>query len=143
LSTLHGPEARAAARAAKAVAAARERMTGSGATPGAVLWAAWEALGVADAWRAAALAGSARDDADLDAVIALMRAAQTYAERLPESGAEEFVAYLESQDFAADSLGARASVTDVVTFCTPASAAGREWDLVAIAGVEEGVWPNL
>src|SRR5690606_12943976 len=29
------------------------------------------------------------------------------------------------------------------TFCTPASALGREWDLVAVAGVEEGVWPNL
>jgi ATP-dependent exoDNAse (exonuclease V) beta subunit len=40
-------------------------------------------------------------------------------------------------------LGARAAVGDVVTFCTPAAAAGREWDLVVIAGVEEGVWPNL
>lgn len=142
-ATLRGPEARAAAAAARAVVAARERMSQPGATPGAVLWAAWEALGVAQQWRAAALAGSARDDADLDAVIALLKAAQSYAERLPESGAEEFVAYLESQDFAADSLGARASVTDVVTFCTPASALGREWDLVAVAGVEEGVWPNL
>ena len=142
-ATVRGPEARAAAAASRAVAAATERMAQAGATPGAVLWAAWEALGVAEKWRAAALAGSARDDADLDAVVALMRAAQTYAERLPESTAIEFVSYLESQDFAADSLGARAAVEDVVTFCTPASAAGREWDLVAIAGVEEGVWPNV
>jgi superfamily I DNA/RNA helicase len=142
-SSLKGPEARAAAAGSRAVAAAQRRMAQPGATPGAVLWAAWEALGVAAAWRAAALAGSARDDADLDAVIALMRAAQTYAERLPESSVVEFAAYLESQDFAADSLGARAALGDVVTFCTPAAAAGRQWDLVVIAGVEEGVWPNV
>jgi superfamily I DNA/RNA helicase len=142
-STVRGPEARAAATASRAVVAAAARMAQPGATPGAVLWTAWKELDVASSWRAAALAGSARDDADLDAVVALMRAAQTYAERLPESGVLEFVEYLESQDFAADSLGARASLGDVVTFCTPAAAAGREWDLVVVAGVEEGAWPNL
>jgi superfamily I DNA/RNA helicase/RecB family exonuclease len=143
LASVPGPEAAAAARAARAVLAARSRGDAPGATPGAVMWAAWEALGVADSWREAALAGSARDDADLDAVIALMHAAKNFAERLPEARTEAFLDYLEGQDFAADSLGPRGQSAGAVSFCTPASAAGREWELVVIAGLEEGAWPNL
>ena len=142
-ASLAGPEAAAAATAAHAAAAAKKRAAEPGATPGGVIWAAWQSLGVAAAWRDAALGGSARDDADLDAVIALLRAAQTFTERLPEAHTAAFVDYLEGQDFAADTLGARALSRDVVAFATPASAAGAQWDVVAVAGVEEGAWPNL
>jgi superfamily I DNA/RNA helicase/RecB family exonuclease len=142
-ASLTGAEAVAAATAAHAASAARARAAEPAATPGAVIWAAWQSLGVADAWRESALGGSARDDADLDAVIALLRAAQTFTERLPEARTAAFVDYLEGQDFAADTLGARALSRDVVAFATPASAAGMEWDVVAVAGVEEGAWPNL
>jgi len=142
-ATLRGPEAAAVARAARAVVAARERAAAPDATPGAVIRAVWSELGVADSWRAAALAGSARDDADLDSIIALLRAAQTFTERLPTATTGAFLEYLEGQDFAVDSLGARGASGDAVAFCTPASAAGREWDLVVIAGLEEGVWPDL
>lgn len=142
-ASLAGSEATAAARAARAAAAATTRAAEPGATPGAVIWAAWQSLDVADAWRDAALAGSARDDADLDAVIALLRAAQTFTERLPQAHTASFIDYLEGQDFAADTLGARGLSRDVVAFATPASAAGSEWDVVAVAGVEEGAWPNL
>jgi len=143
LATIPGPEAAALRRAAGAVRAARERAAAPGATPGAVIWAAWAALGVADQWRAAALAGSARDDGDLDAVIALLRAAQTFEERMPGATVAGFLSYLEGQEFAVDSLGARGSSQECVAFCTPASAAGREWEVVVVAGLEEGVWPNL
>ena len=139
-TSLGTPEARLAERASRALqAGAAAARTG---TPATVAWAVWEALGVAEDWRAAALAGSARDDADLDAVVALMKAAQIYVERMPSASVESFVDHLEGQDFAADSLGARARVTDAVAFCTPASAAGREWDLACVAGLEEGVWPD-
>lgn len=143
LATVRGPEADAALRAARAVAAVRARAAHADATPGAVVWSAWEALGVAASWRAGALAGSSRDDADLDAVIALLRAAQTFTERLPEAGTATFLDSLEGQDFAADSLGAKARGADVVSFATPAGAQGREWDVVVIAGLEEGAWPQL
>jgi len=143
LSTMSGPEAAAAVRAARAVRAAKERAASAGPTPGAVIWAAWEALGVGEQWRAAALAGSARDDADLDAIIALLRAAQTFEERMPGATVAGFLDYLEGQEFAVDSLGARGSSAECVAFCTPASAAGREWDVVIVAGLEEGVWPDL
>lgn len=136
-------EARVAERASRALAAATEAAGTPGASPGAVAWAVWDALGVAETWRAAALAGSARDDADLDAVIALLRAAQGFAERMPHASVSAFVEHLEGQDFAADSLGARARVEDAVAFATAAGAAGREWELVVVAGLEEGVWPDL
>lgn len=141
--TVPGPEAVRAARACAAVQAGAVALKEDRATAGSVLWAIWEALDVATVWQDAALAGSARDDADLDAVIALMRAAGQFTERLPQAHPAQFVDYVEGQDFAADSLGARAQRSDVVTFATPASASGREWDVVVIAGVEEGVWPNV
>jgi len=143
LASLSGPEAAAARRLARAVAAARSRAAQALATPGAVLWAAWEALDVAAQWRNAAIAGSIRDDADLDAVIDLFRKAQHFSERLPQAQAMQFLDYLADQDVAQDSLGARGQAGEVVSFVTPAAAAGREWDLVVVAGVEEGQWPNL
>ncbi len=142
-SAVAGAEAVAAGRACAAVAAAGLVIAAGHATAGEVVWAAWDALGVAESWRASALAGSARDDADLDAIIALLRAAQTFTERLPEARAEAFLDYLEGQDFAADSLGARAATANAVSFATAASAQGRDWDVVVIAGLEEGAWPRL
>ncbi|NTV39947.1 MAG: ATP-dependent helicase, partial [Demequinaceae bacterium] len=142
-AAIAGAEAVAAGRASAAVAAASAKVATGSATAGEVVWAAWDALAVADAWRDAALAGSARDDADLDAMISLLRAAQTFTERLPEARAEAFLDYLEGQDFAADSLGARAATADAVSFATAASAQGRDWDVVVIAGLEEGAWPRL
>ncbi|WP_062291691.1 UrvD/REP family ATP-dependent DNA helicase [Demequina phytophila] len=139
--TLGIPEARLAARASRALAAGTAAAADEG-TAATVAWAVWDALGVADDWRAAALAGSARDDADLDAVIALMRAAAVYVERMPSASVGSFVEHLEGQDFAADTLGATARVEDAVAFCTPASAAGREWELAVVAGLEEGAWPD-
>ncbi|WP_062463364.1 UrvD/REP family ATP-dependent DNA helicase [Demequina soli] len=139
-ASLGTPEARLAERASRALHAGAA--AAGGGTPATVAWAVWDALGVADDWRAAALAGSARDDADLDAVIALMRAANIYVERMPSASVESFVEHLEGQDFAPDTLGARARVEDAVAFCTPASAAGREWDVVVVGGLEEGAWPD-
>lgn len=41
-----------------------------------------------------------------------------------------------------DTLAARAQLEDCVEIMTPASAAGREWPVVIVAGLQEGVWPN-
>ena len=143
LATVDGPEARTAARVARAVTAAAQRAAQPSATPGAVIWAVWDALGLAESWRTGALAGSDRDDADLDAAIALLKSAQVFNERMPEAGVGVFLEVLESQEFAVDSLAARALGADGVAFSTPASASGREWDVAVVAGVEEGAWPDL
>ncbi|MDM7854192.1 ATP-dependent helicase [Cellulomonas alba] len=110
-----------------------------------VLWALWDASGLAPAWQRSALAGGAagdRADRDLDAVLALFRAAETFVDRSPRSRAAAFVDWLAAQDLPSDSIAARARRA-AVPVLTPAGAAGREWDVVVVAGVQEGTWPDL
>jgi ATP-dependent exoDNAse (exonuclease V) beta subunit len=42
-----------------------------------------------------------------------------------------------------DAISSRAQREDVVTLTTVHSAKGLEWELVALAGLQEGSWPNL
>nr|WP_210768093.1 ATP-dependent DNA helicase [Cellulomonas humilata] len=110
-----------------------------------VLWALWRAAEQAEPWRRSALAGGAageRADRDLDAVLALFRAAETFVDRMPRSSPAAFVDWLQAQDLPSDSLAARARRASVQVL-TPAGAAGREWDVVVVAGVQEGSWPDL
>ncbi|WP_461024819.1 PD-(D/E)XK nuclease family protein, partial [Thalassiella azotivora] len=133
------------ARVARVLAAGRSAAA-DGADAEAVLWALWDATGLAPVWRRQALAGGPggrRADRDLDAVVALFDAAGRFVDRLPASGAYEFLAHLDAQDVPADTLAERASGTDAVALLTAQGAAGREWDLVVVAGVQDGVWPDL
>ncbi|WP_270888393.1 ATP-dependent helicase [Pedococcus sp. 5OH_020] len=151
-----GPEAHSARRVARTieagVAAAPGHRDGSlwrwepGVSAESVLWAMWSASQLAPQWQAAALAGGpsgGRADRDLDAVVGLFDAAAKFADRLPQAGPEEFLTHIGSQDIPGDTLVARSPVGESVTITTPQSAAGREWDLVVVAGVQEGVWPDL
>lgn len=136
---------RGAANVARVLAAGRAAAR-EGATPQGVLWAVWEASELAERWRALALEGGpagARADRDLDAVMALFRAAETFAERMPGASAVSFVEYVSAQDLPADSLASRAAGTRSVAALTPAGAAGGQWDVVVVAGVQDGVWPDL
>jgi superfamily I DNA/RNA helicase/RecB family exonuclease len=131
---------------ARVLAAGRQAAQEPGATAQTVLWAVWAATGLAERWRDAALAGGpagVRADRDLDAVLALFRAAETYVDRMPGAPVAAFVDYLGSQDLPADSLAASATGVRAVEALTPAGAAGREWDFVVVVGVQDGVWPDL
>lgn len=131
---------------ARVLAAGREAAGEPGATAQTVLWAVWAATGLAERWSAAALNGGPaglRADRDLDAVLALFRAAETFVDRMPGAPVAAFVDYLASQDLPADSLAASAQGTGAVEALTPPGAAGREWDVVVVAGVQDGVWPDL
>jgi hypothetical protein len=111
-----------------------------------VLWAIWSASRLAAPWQRAALAGGqsgARADRDLDAVVALFDAAARFVDRLPMAGPREFVEYLRGQDVPGDTLAERGAGRDAVALLTPASAAGRQWPVVVVAGVQDGVWPDL
>ncbi|WP_348773372.1 ATP-dependent DNA helicase [Cellulomonas sp. NTE-D12] len=137
--------ARPLRRLASVLAAGRDAALRDGADAQGVLWAVWDAAHVAEAWRRAALSGGAsgqRADRDLDAVLALFRAAETFVDRNPQAPPGAFVTWLEGQDLPVDSLAARAR-RQAVSVLTPAGAAGREWDVVAVTGVQEGVWPDL
>lgn len=134
------------AKVARVLNAGREALDKAGATPQTVLWAVWNATGLAEAWQRLALSGSAasaRADRDLDAVMSLFRSAETYVDRMPESSAREFVQFIESQDIPADSLSAQTALGGKVALVTPPGAAGREWKIVVVAGVQEGQWPDL
>lgn len=137
--------ARPVARLARVLAAGRWAAAVVGADAQTVLWALWSAAEQAEPWRRSALAGGAageRADRDLDAVLALFRAAETFVDRMPRSTPGAFVDWLQAQDLPSDSLAARARRASVQVL-TPAGAAGREWDLVVVAGVQEGAWPDL
>lgn len=111
-----------------------------------VLWQIWSAGGLAEPWRVRALLAGpagARFDHDLDAVRALFHAAATYCERLPRMGPQGFLEHVRGQDLAADSLLEPAQREQQVELLTPQAAAGRQWRFVVVAGVQEGVWPDL
>ncbi|WP_460447167.1 RecB family exonuclease, partial [Angustibacter aerolatus] len=150
-----GAPARRAARVLAAGASAA-RPAGAAARPGqafaddvtaeTVLWAIWSASRLGDAWQRTALAGGpagARADRDLDAVVALFDAAARFVDRLPQAGPREFVEYLRDQELPGDTLAERGASGGAVSLLTPASAAGREWPVVVVAGVQDGVWPDL
>ncbi|WP_116114249.1 ATP-dependent helicase [Austwickia chelonae] len=147
-----GSDGAQARRLARALAAGREAAIRSrsgwapGVTAETVLWALWQGLDLADTWRSIALDGGpagARADRELDAMVALFGSAATYVDRLPGRGPDGFLDHITGQDVAGDMLTDRAPSDDAVHLTTPAGAAGQEWDLVAICGVQEGVWPDL
>lgn len=150
---LLGHDAAPAARVGAVLGAGRAAATrdadGSwapGVSAETVLWAIWAATGVADSWRAVALAGGAagaRADRDLDAVMTLFGAAEAYVDRLPGRGPDGFLRQVLAQEVSPDSLVARARPAEAVEVLTPQAAAGREWGRVAVIGVQEGVWPDL
>jgi superfamily I DNA/RNA helicase len=144
LGTL-GMEGRAARRTARMIHAGRTAAAEPGANAETVLWALWHSTGLANAWTETALSGGshgARADRDLDAMMALFHTAERYVDQMPGAGPEQFLEYLLNQELPMDTLAARAQVDDAVELMTPASAAGREWPVVIVSGLQEGVWPN-
>jgi RecB family exonuclease len=106
----------------------------------------WSATSLAAEWRAVALGGgpgAARADRDLDAVVGLFDAAAKFTDRLPQAGPAEFLTHVRGQDIPGDTLVARSPAGESVVVTTPQAAAGQEWRLVVVAGVQEGVWPDL
>ncbi len=111
-----------------------------------MLWAVWSASGLAADWEQASAAGGPRGalaDADLDAVVALFDAASRFTARLPQGSTRLFLDSLAGQEIAADTLAARAPRGDAVAVLTAHRAKGLEWDLVVVAGVQEGSWPDV
>jgi superfamily I DNA/RNA helicase/RecB family exonuclease len=146
LATLDSRLSEPARRVAHVLAHGREAAQAPGATPETVLWAIWSATGLGDHWRRIALGGGvsgARADRDLDAVMALFEAAARFTDRFPHADARVWLEHLEAQEIPADTLAEHAPTDDAVSLLTAQRAAGLEWDVVAVCGVQEGVWPDL
>ena len=138
--------ARPARRVAAVLQAGRAAASEQGATAEAVLWEVWHAAGLAERLSGVALAGgpaSASADRDLDAVVALFDAAARFADRLPKAGPAVFLDHLLGQQIPADTLAPQAPTGDGVRLMTAHAAKGLEYDVVVVAGVQEGVWPDL
>jgi superfamily I DNA/RNA helicase/RecB family exonuclease len=111
-----------------------------------VLWRVWQACGLDRRWSDASARGGpvgAAADRDLDAVLALFDAAARFADRLPGADIATFTEYLAEQQLPGDSLADRTPRRDAVELLTAHAARGREWDVVAVPGVQEGAWPDL
>src|SRR5690606_8224462 len=114
-----------------------------GASAEEVLWRMWHHSGLADRLLRASQAGGRRGaaaDRGLDSVVALCEDAARYCGRLPPGTAW---AGLESQEIPGDTLAEHAPQGEAVRILTAHRAKGLEWDLVVVAGVQEGDWPDL
>ncbi|WP_079022777.1 ATP-dependent helicase [Streptomyces resistomycificus] len=143
---VHDPVyARGAQRLGALLRKARERLAGGG-TAEEALWDLWEGTPwPARLERAARRGGAAgrNADRDLDAVCALFATAARAEERTGGRGALNFLAEIDAEDIAADTLTRRAVRPDAVRLMTAHRSKGLEWRLVVVAGVQEGLWPDL
>ncbi|MEV0109158.1 PD-(D/E)XK nuclease family protein [Nocardia sp. NPDC050799] len=130
-------------RAARALDRARRvRREGGGLED--VLWALWTGSRLERRWLAQSRRGGAagmQADRDLDAAVALFDAAAAYTDRLPGATIEGFVEYLLQQQLPQD-RAVRTRREEAVDLLSAHAAAGREWEVVAVAGVQEGIWPD-
>ncbi|MFB9463749.1 ATP-dependent helicase [Streptomyces cinereospinus] len=142
----HDPAyARGAQRLGALLRKARERLAGGG-TAEEALWDLWEGTPwPARLERTARRGGAAgrNADRDADAVCALFATAARAEERTGGRGALNFLEELEAEDIAADTLAGRAVRPDAVRLMTAHRSKGLEWRLVVVAGVQEGLWPDL
>ncbi|MFF2850807.1 ATP-dependent helicase [Streptomyces sp. NPDC058001] len=142
----HDPSyARGAQRLGALLRKARERLTGGG-TAEEALWDLWDGTPWPQRLERAARRGGAAGrnaDRDLDAVCALFATASRAEERTGGRGALNFLAEIDAEDIAADTLTRRAVRPDAVRLMTAHRSKGLEWRLVVVAGVQEGLWPDL
>jgi superfamily I DNA/RNA helicase/RecB family exonuclease len=142
----HDPAyARGAQRLGALLHTARERLA-RGGTAEEALWDLWSGTPWPGRLERAARRGGAAGrnaDRDLDAVCALFATAARAEERTGGRGALNFLEQIEAEDIAADTLTRRALRPDAVRLMTAHRAKGLEWRLVVVAGVQEGLWPDL
>ncbi|MFG2272312.1 ATP-dependent helicase [Streptomyces chartreusis] len=143
---VHDPTyARGAQRLGALLRKARERLA-SGGTAEEALWDLWEGTPwPARLERTARRGGAAgrNADRDLDAMCALFATAARAEERTGGRGALNFLEEIDAEDIAADTLTRRAVRRDAVRLMTAHRSKGLEWRLVVVAGVQEGLWPDL
>lgn len=127
-----------------AVLADARRLLEAGEPVDAVAWALWQGTDWADQLKRESAAGGAlgaRADADLDAVCAFFDSAAEADRRGGEAGVRAFLSELAGQQIPADRERESRLRGRGVQVLTAHRARGREWDVVVVAGVQEGAWP--
>ena len=117
-----------------------------------LLWAIWSnAVGadnqlIADAWQRAALRGGSRGvaaDRDLDAMVQLFDSAARHIDRMPGAHPKIFLSEIAQENIVADLITMQGIRPDVVALLTVHSAKGLQYKRTFVAGIQEGIWPNL
>ncbi|WP_222706359.1 ATP-dependent helicase [Aeromicrobium terrae] len=131
-----GPAARLATALQKAAALITDR-----ATAERVLWALWDGTGWPRRLSAAADHGDESAHRDLDAMVALFDDAARSQERGARVEIAAYIDGLQGQEIPGDTLAERGTRPHAVRVMTAHRAKGLEWDLVVLAGVQDGRWP--
>jgi superfamily I DNA/RNA helicase/RecB family exonuclease len=131
-------------RRVRSVLDAAARCHARGEDPRYILWAAWQRSGLQRRWLAACERGgpsSAQAGRDLDAVTALFDATDQYLSRTAGASLPGLIDHLDALQTVAGALEPTTGAEQVSVLSAHA-ALGHEWDLVVIAGLQEGLWPN-
>ena len=115
-----------------------------GEDPRYTLWAAWHRSGLQRRWLTACERGGAsgaQAGRDLEAVTALFDASNEYLSRTAGASLRGLIDHLVTQQLRAAGPEPAAAAEQVAVLSAHA-AIGHEWDLVVIAGLQEGLWPN-
>ncbi len=121
----------------------------AGAAAEEVLWLLWSGTGWPERLRHTALGAHGGSTAraaahrDLDAVCALFEEAAKTEEQRGHTSVATFLDTLQAQQLPADTLAERGVRGEAVRLLTAHRAKGLEWDLVVVAQVQEGSWPDL
>ena len=111
--------------------------------PRYTLWQAWERSGLQRRWLTSAERGGvdgALADRNLAAVTALFDLADDYVARTTGASVAGLLDHVAALQLAPPS--ADESAAETVAVLSPHAALGRDWEMVVIAGVQEGLWPN-
>lgn len=133
-----------ALRRLRAVLTAARRSAEQGGDPRQTLWQAWNRSGLQKRWLAAAERGgpaAAQAERDLDAVTALFDVAEQYVERTAGASLRGLIDHITGLSLPPARDDARSG--DAVSLISAHAALSGEWDFVVLAGLQEGLWPNV
>lgn len=141
--TLADEQARALRRVSAVLTAAR-RSAEQGSDPRHTLWQAWHRSGLQKRWLAAIERGGpagAQADRDLDAVTAMFDVAEQYVTRTAGASLRGLVDHIGALSLPPARSAEHAP--EAVALLSAHSALDREWEFVVLAGLQEGLWPNV
>ena len=134
-----------ACKRVRAVLAAARRSHAEGHDPRFTLWQAWHRSALERRWSSASERGGAvgtQAGCDLDAITALFDVAEQYVASTTGASIAGFVDHVRSMILPVGSADA-AVQHDAVAVVSAHAALGKEWEFVVIAGLQEGLWPNV
>jgi superfamily I DNA/RNA helicase/RecB family exonuclease len=143
--TINTPEGFALADFIRSIFVTRE-LAAEGATVDQLLWSLWSASKAKSRWvqQSRGLGEVAvQANRNLDAIVALFAAANRHVERNPEASAIEFIDFQLDLELPEDTLSLNYRDDNRIQLMTPSALIGKEFEVVVLVGMQEGVWPNL